>query len=381
MDPTPRAASCLRLTAWDEEAVIAAARDLRARSGGADLLVAFASADYRPHLADFVEILQVEGHARRVIGCSSDSLISTGQEDENATGFTALALQVPGMKVCSWVIDETFQVPRDRPDGGAWLILGHPARLNARFLLEDLNTLYPGTPVFGGMASGGWDAESIFHFHDGTDATEAAGIAVHLSGVKVTGIVSQGCQPVGEPYTITRVEEDVVYSVGGRPAYEVLSETFDKLPDKDKPAAQAGNLMAGIAASEYIHDYQRGDFLVRNILGGDPASGAIKIGAHPRVGQTLQFQLRESGAADEDLRQRCAEKLLQDGVPVAALLFICGGRGQRLFGVGNHDAGLIAETFGAVPLSGFFANGEFGPVAGHNFLHGYTASAALIYPA
>ena len=381
MDPTPRAASCLHLTAWDEDTVIAAARDLRARTGGADLLIAFASSAYREHLADFVEILQVEGHARRVIGCSADALISTGQEHEDATGFTALALRVPGMNVSTWVIDETFQIPRDRPSGGTWLILGHPARLNARFLLEDLNTLYPGDPVFGGIASGGWEADSIFHLHDGTDATNAAGIALHLTGVKIASLVSQGCQPVGEPYTITRAEEDIVYAVGGRPAYEVLSETFDKLPDDYKRAAQSGNLMAGIATNEYIHEFQRGDFLVRNILGGDPASGGIKIGAHPRVGQTLQFQLRERQAADEDLRQRCAEKLLQHGVPIAALLFTCGGRGQHLFGEPNHDAGLIAETFGAVPLAGFFANGEFGPVAGHNFLHGYTASAALIYPA
>jgi small ligand-binding sensory domain FIST len=366
---------------WDEDAVIAAARDLRARTGGADILFAFASADFREHLAAFVEILQVEGHARRVVGCSADSLIGTGREEENASGFSALSLRVPGMTVRTWVIDEAFQIPRDQPAGGAWIILGHPGKLNARFLLEDLTAQYPGTPVFGGMASGGWEAGSIFQFHDGTDATDAAGIAVHLSGVKVAGLVSQGCQPVGEPYTITRAEEDIVYAVGGRPAYEVLTETFEKLPEKLKSAAQAGNLMAGIAASEYIHEFRRGDFLVRNILGGDPASGGIKIGAEPRVGQTLQFQLRERSAADEDLRQRCAETLLKHGVPVAGLLFTCGGRGQHLFQTPNHDAGLLAESFGAVPLAGFFANGEFGPVAGVNFMHGYTASAALIYPA
>jgi small ligand-binding sensory domain FIST len=30
-----------------------------------------------------------------------------------------------------------------------------------------------------------------------------------------------------------------------------------------------------------------------------------------------------------------------------------------------------------VPIAGFFAQGELGPIGGKNFLHGFTASAAL----
>jgi small ligand-binding sensory domain FIST len=31
-----------------------------------------------------------------------------------------------------------------------------------------------------------------------------------------------------------------------------------------------------------------------------------------------------------------------------------------------------------LPLAGFFANGEIGPVAGRSCLHGFTASLALV---
>jgi small ligand-binding sensory domain FIST len=32
-----------------------------------------------------------------------------------------------------------------------------------------------------------------------------------------------------------------------------------------------------------------------------------------------------------------------------------------------------------LPVAGFFAGGEIGPVGGKNYLHGYTASMALFY--
>jgi small ligand-binding sensory domain FIST len=40
----------------------------------------------------------------------------------------------------------------------------------------------------------------------------------------------------------------------------------------------------------------------------------------------------------------------------------------------------VADAFGPVPLCGFFCSGEIGPVGPRSFLHGYTASLALIYP-
>jgi small ligand-binding sensory domain FIST len=250
--------------------------------------------------------------------------------------------------------------------------------LNAQALLEDMNRIYPGMPLYGGLATGGWDAETLFTFMQGTEQLDSAGIAIHLPQTEIRGIVSQGCEPIGEPYTITKVEDDVVLGVGGRRAYDVLVETFENLPEDEQKTAH-GNIMAGLAASEYREEFQRGDFLVRNILGGDPKTGALKIGAMPRVGQTLQFQLREKDAADEDLRVRSETLQAREGTPLAMLCFSCGGRGQHLFGVPNHDAGILAETFGPVPVAGCFCNGEFGPVAGVNFLHSYTAAIAVLY--
>ncbi len=377
--PAPRrAASRVRLTQWDEAVVTETARQLREETGGATLALAFVSPDWRPHLKEFMEILQVDGHARQVIGCSADGFIGTGQEDEDVSGFSVMFLNLAEEEVGTWVIDEHFQIPRDRPATGGWLVLGNPLRLNAAALLEDMNRIYPGVPVYGGLATGGWDSDTLFTFRHEAGVIDSAGVAVHLPVTVIQGIVSQGCQPIGEPYTITQVDKDVVLGVGGRRAYDVLVETFENLPEDDQKVAR-GNIMAGLAASEYREDFQRGDFLVRNIIGGDPKTGALKIGAIPRVGQTIQFQLREKDAADEDLCLRSEALRVREGVPLAMVCFSCGGRGQGLFGIPNHDAGILEDTFGPVPVAGFFCNGEFGPVAGVNFLHGYTASVAVIY--
>lgn len=377
--PNPRrAASRLRLTEWNEDLVIETAKQLREKTGGTTLAVAFVSPDWRPHLKEFIEIMQVYGHAQQVVGCSAAGFIGTGQEDEDTSGFSVLFLNLPGTDIETWVVDEHFQIPRDRPATGAWLVVGNPLRLNAQALLEDMNRIYPGLPVYGGLATGGWEPETLFTFHHTAGLVDSAGVAVHFPDMVVEGIVSQGCEPIGEPYTITQVENDVVLGVGGRRAYDVLVETFESLTEDDQRVAR-GNIMAGLAASEYRDDFQRGDFLVRNIIGGDPKSGALKIGAIPRVGQTLQFQLREKDAADADLRARSEVLKGRDGEPLAMLCFSCGGRGQGLFGIPNHDAGILEDVFGRVPVAGFFCNGEFGPVAGVNFLHGYTAAVMAFY--
>jgi small ligand-binding sensory domain FIST len=141
-----------------------------------------------------------------------------------------------------------------------------------------------------------------------------------------------------------------------------------------------GNLFVGLVVNEYLEDFARGDFLVRNILGGDPKSGSLMVGALARAGQTIQFQRRDAAAATEDMLamldkfgSRLGEREIYGGC-----LCNCNGRGQGLFGHPNHDAGLVQEKLGPMELTGFFCNGEIGPVGERNFLHGYTASLAVL---
>jgi small ligand-binding sensory domain FIST len=231
----------------------------------------------------------------------------------------------------------------------------------------------------GGMASGMIAERRSCVFFDGQWYDEGA-VALGIGGpYSLQPFVSQGCEPVGEAWTITGVDRNVVLGISNRPAVDVLQDTITALPEAQRQRAQ-NNLVVGLAVNEYRDAFFRGDFVVRGILGLDPGRGAIVLGGLPRVGQTLQFHLRDAAAAEADLEAMLERAVPPPGrVPVAALLCTCDGRGQALFGVPNHDAGLASRALGRVPLVGAFCIGEIGPLGDATVLHGFTATLGLLY--
>ncbi len=190
--------------------------------------------------------------------------------------------------------------------------------------------------------------------------------------------MAQGCRPIGDPYTTTRADGNVIFELGGRPPLARLQELATALPGRDRELLAQG-VHLGMVINEYRAEPRQGDFLIRGILGTDPASGAIAVGDEVEVGQTVQFHIRDADSADEDLRRTLEREAAALGRRRAAgaLLFTCNGRGSRLFSEPDHDAGLLTEMLGRIPVAGFFCNGELGPVGGQNFLHTFTASIAL----
>ena len=189
--------------------------------------------------------------------------------------------------------------------------------------------------------------------------------------------MSQGCRPIGRPMIVTKVERNLIRELGRRPSLEVLRELFEELPEDERELVQSG-LHIGRVINEYQEEFRRGDFLVRNVMGSDD-QGGIAITDLVRVGQTVQFHVRDAETADEDLRSLVdTDRIDHPRAKVAgALLFSCNGRGTRLFAEPDHDVGVLRERFGPIPVAGFFAMGEIGPIGGQNFVHGYTASVVL----
>jgi small ligand-binding sensory domain FIST len=136
-------------------------------------------------------------------------------------------------------------------------------------------------------------------------------------------------------------------------------------------------VLIGTVIDEYKDRFGRGDFLVRSILGMDQKKEAIAVGDTPRVGQTVQFHVRDAATAHEDLQLLLDAQQLKEA-PLGAMLFTCNGRGARLFKDGRNDVQTIRDRLGDLPLAGFFAAGEIGPIGGRCFVHGHTASLALV---
>jgi small ligand-binding sensory domain FIST len=175
---------------------------------------------------------------------------------------------------------------------------------------------------------------------------------------------------------VTRAERNVVQGLDGRPPVEVLRELFERSSPDDQRLFRH-SLFLGLVMQEARQQYEQGDFLIRNVMGLDPKSGALVVGALVHEGQVVQFHLRDADTSSQDVTSWLRR---YEGHPHGALLFSCLGRGQHLYGVPDHDTDAFRARAGHVALGGFFCNGEIGPVQGTTFLHGYTSAFGLFRP-
>ncbi len=381
-----RAASLVLSNTFSEKAVIAAATTLRDRIGGnAALGFLFATEDWLPHLEDTLELVRLHGHVPQLVGCSGWGVIGNRTELEAEPGLSLLFLAMPENCFEVFSLDEeqltsfpdslAASAAREKTDFSGWLILASPVFGGLERWLMEIHKACPGVPVLGGLASAASGEVALFQ-----DGHLISGPVLAIGckhPLQLRWLISQGCRPIGDPFPITKAEGNLILEIGNVPAYQTLESAFLSIPAEERVSVK-NNLFVGLAVSEYIEEYRRGDFLIRNILGADPHTGALAIGASPRVGQTIQFQLRDARSAHEDLVETAADLAKNVSDILGLVLFSCAGRGRGLFGTPNHDAAVLAETLGEIPLAGFFCNGEIGPVGGRSFVHGYTASAAVL---
>jgi small ligand-binding sensory domain FIST len=367
-----------------------------ARAGlerGCDLAVVFASGQHLGMAKWLLSEVHERLEPRALIGCGAGGTVAGGRELEESPAVVVWAASLPGAEL------ETMHLTAERDADGFRLIglpeslaepaggveadetliaLCDPFSFPAEELLASLERTRPHSPVLGGLASASFAGGAVL-WRDGDLHTDGA-VAVRLRGVEVLPCVSQGAGPVGPEMTITSAEANVIGELAGKPAMERLGEVIAALPDEQRELASAGVLI-GLVIDENRPEHERGDFLVRPIIGADRESGAIAIGEPVRVGQTVRLQVRDASSADEDLREalRAQAQALGSQGAAGALLFTCNGRGSHMFDVPDHDAAALEDSLG-VPTAGFFCAGEIGPVGGRNFLHGFTATMA-VFPA
>jgi small ligand-binding sensory domain FIST len=353
------------------------------------LAFVFASSHHAATFEALAETIAEQLKIDCVLGCTGESIVGTGREIENEP---ALALWVGRLGNATLLPMRLDFVPT--PDGGSFvgwpdgledsapgetslLLLADPFSFPADVLLARLNDDRPGLRVFGGMASGAWGPKQN-RLLLGRQVFDSGAVGVAVRGdVRVRSVVSQGCRPIGRPLVVTKAQQNVLLELGGKPALGQLQEIFRALTAEEQQMARQG-LHVGLVIDEYREGFGRGDFLVRNVQGIDPDQGAIAIGDYARVGQTVQFHVRDAATADEDLHALVsAVQADTPGRPQGGLLFTCNGRGTRLFDTPHHDAKTLDHYWDKLPVAGFFAQGEMGPVGGKNFLHGFTASIVL----
>jgi small ligand-binding sensory domain FIST len=362
---------------------VAASQAAAGLDGSCDLAIVFAGAPHLTHAKPILSTVHDRLEPRSLIGCGAGGVLGAGRELESGPGAVVWGLHAPGATIATHHLEAE---PADQgiavtglPDPGALgdgvIVLADPYTFSAEALLGSLNAERPGMPVLGGLASAA-AAGSAALFRDG-EVLDGGAVAASIEGVEMLPCVSQGATPVGPEMTITAARGNVIEELASKPAIERLREAIGEL-DPGHQSLVAQGLMLGIVIDENQPAYERGDFLVRPILGADPEGGSLALGERVRVGQTVRMHVRDGATADEDLRQalRAQAQALGDDGAAGALLFTCNGRGSHMFETPDHDALALEDALDA-PAAGFFCAGEIGPVGGRNFLHGFTATIAV----
>jgi small ligand-binding sensory domain FIST len=341
------------------------------------VLAVFVTAPFVSAMADISAALARIVKPTVMIGSTAVSVVGRDHEAEQVPALSVWAGRLPGevwpvrleaVRTASGVVvgsldDDVSARAR------SMVVVADPFTFPVDSWLMSMAAQHPDIAVIGGLASAGRAPGENRLVLDG--AALGHGAIGFATSEPVRTVVSQGCRPIGDPFTVTKVHGNAVLELGGRPGVERAIATIEALSDHDRQLAMQG-LHIGIVTNANAVEYQRGDFLIRGVLGVDRETGAVIVGDEVEVGDTVQFQVRDAASADDDLKS-----LLEATDANAALVFTCNGRGQHLFGELHHDATVIGNYTGATAIAGMFCAGELGPVAGRNALHGFTASIAL----
>jgi small ligand-binding sensory domain FIST len=319
-------------------------------------------------------------------GATGEAVIGTGCELEGVPAMSLLAMSLPGgrARVHHLSVRDTGDGPAvEMPaellpaPGEPMLLIADPYSFPADAFLEGVEGRFQGAVAVGGLASGG-AGPGEHAFICGRRVMRHGAIAVTVEGdVRLRVLVSQGCAPVGPEMVITSADGNVIHELAGRPAYERLTDIVAGLDDHGRDLVQRG-LLAGLVIDENRAEYGSDDYLMRAVMGGDADQGSLVVGDTVRVGQTFRFHARDAESADADLRAALRQHAHNGERPQAGLLFACNGRGSNMYADPDHDAGAVVDELGPIPLAGMFCSGEIGPVGGHTFLHGFTATMALL---
>jgi small ligand-binding sensory domain FIST len=369
------------------QAGAAAARDAAAGLEGApvDLAIVFASGTHLVAPEAALESVHSVLAPRELIGCGAGGVLGRGRELESGTGLAVWAASFEGSgdaRPFHATVTETGPhraitgLPRLERASGA-VILADPYSFPTEAAVSALSQHAPAVPLLGGLASAltpGGGATLFF----GEEVRDRGAVGITFEGVEMLPCVSQGAAPLGREVTITAAEDNLIHELAGRPALETIETIISELSPTERVLI-AGGMLIGIVIDAGQPEYEQGDFLVRGLLGADPDTGSVAVGAPVSTGQVVRLHARDAASADDDLHRalRLRVDAMAGAPPAGALVFSCNGRGSAMFGLPDHDATVVDEELGGAPAAGFFAAGEIGPVGGRSFLHGFTATVAV----
>jgi small ligand-binding sensory domain FIST len=369
----------------------AAAAMQQAGISRADLAVLFLTVDHLPNYQQIVTVLTRLCGTNRIVGSSGAGVLTGEGETEGIHGLAVLVVAASEIKGDPFLFqpvrgrdkevgDQIASVIESHAEENSHLIL-FPDSYNSRpdRLFAALENRIGFLPVVGAGSSENGALGATYQFCNEQISTN--GVAgLHLSGKFRSSVeFTQGCQPITAPMVITKAERNLIYEIDHRPAFEVFSGVI-KGPLSEDLRRALTLVFVGLPADRNQRNLTPGNYLVRNIIGLDPAKGILGISEEVREGLPIVFTVRDPQRAREDLNQMLQRQAanLEGRSPTFGFYFNCCARGSSLYGMPGLDTAYIRQSLGQFPLIGLFGGFELAPLSRKNHLLAYTGVLVLI---
>ena len=356
-----------------------------------DLGLVFISSHHSSSYEEITEKIKEKINCEFILGCSGSGVIGEGKEFEYLPGVSLTVASLPNVTLKPFYFtQDILPNPDESPD--AWketvdvldddpktiILFPDPFSIRTEYVLDGLDFAFPNTKIIGALASGGNKPGDNALFVNGETYSKGCSGVVISGDFELDILVAQSCRPIGEPMIVTQSNTNVINELDSDLPIVAIKKLYDELPEDEKGimnnALQIGILMDRLGDIDDEITY-----MIRNISSIDKDTGSITIGESITDGQVVQFHLRDSGAAQEELKKMLTEyKINDDQIIKSTLMFSSVGRGKYLLGESHHDINLYKNIIdNNSPITGFFSNGEISPIGDRTYLHGYTSSFAI----
>lgn len=355
----------------------------------ADCALVFASSAYGGAFPIIVRTVAEAAGTREVAGCGSIGVIAGGREFESGPSLAVLVvgggaiaptrLFVPQLRGRSREVAEAIAA-LVRPQRGANNLLclfPDTYNLDPEPLLATLARELPGVTVVGGGATEDGSVGETFQFCGDVVSSNAVAGMLLAGDFAIDLGAANACAPIGPTYRVSAVRDNIILELDGRRAWDVFADAAGPLAD-DLSRALAF-VFIGVPLTAGAERIERGNFFVRNITGASPEHGALAVAHRPSLGDRLGFVLRDGERSRSELKATLGALAQRSAsAPAFGLYFDCVSRGAGLYGLPDHDSAYIGQTFGNLPVAGFFTGCEIGPLGVGTGLLQYCGVLALV---
>ncbi|MGH7873461.1 MAG: FIST N-terminal domain-containing protein [Candidatus Binatia bacterium] len=363
----------------------------RAEISKADLAVVFFTAEHAKQPHELAHTISRVIGTDCIVGSSAVGVLTGEGEIEGSGGIAVLVIKADEiigrpfmfepLKGNEVNLGQTFGdfIAKTRDERSLMLLLPDTYNGNPQALLDSMAGRAGFHPVVGAGSSEGSGSGST-HQLCGDKIASNSIAGAYLSGEFDLHIdITQGCQPITPPLTITKAERNLIHEIDGKPALEVFAGLL-KGPLAEDLRRALMVLFVGLPADRDDNSVADGKYLVRNIIGLDPKKGVVGVAQEVHDGEAMIFAMRDGQRAREDLNQMLGRQAarLGDKKPAFGLYFNCCARGSSLYGIPDIDSAYIRQAFGDLPLIGMFGGYELAPLGKANHLFAYTGVLALV---